>query len=438
MDNSQELFDLLKQERKPEWILPDTNVFCNDVKILNNYPHIVVISSVLRELDKHKSSHKQELAYASRVATRYIKDRMKSDPDSIKFELNDVNPEIILGTEYDKEYFDNHIVAVCKQGSYTLTTSDVLLQMKAKSLGVKVVEVDEEVLDDLAQYSGIKELFLDKFDDEDAETIKKIYTGDIDFLELFHNQYLIMWDKTQPHYNEKGEVDGYELIDVLRNNEGQLVKLKFKPTQDRFMGKTKPINVKQRLAFDMMQNKEVVGALLVGGAGSGKDHLIGAHMMKMLEDGTIDKIVVVRNIQPLKDSGQVGFLKGDLLSKMLTWVLPIADQLGGLDSLMLLIEQGKIEVQHFESIRGRSFNRVGVWVTEMQSMTDYHMKVLISRMGEESYLFCNGDVEQSDSDYNKYNSAINAFKKLRGNKMFAMVTLDKTERSNFAALHELL
>ncbi len=50
----------------------------------------------------------------------------------------------------------------------------------------------------------------------------------------------------------------------------------------------------------------------------------------------------------------------------------------------------------------------------------------------------NGDIQQTDSDNRKTDSAINTLKKLKGNKMFGVVTLDKTERSDFASLSELL
>jgi PhoH-like ATPase len=104
----------------------------------------------------------------------------------------------------------------------------------------------------------------------------------------------------------------------------------------------------------------------------------------------------------------------------------------------MLVEKGKIEIQHFESIRGRSFNRCGVYVTEIQSMSDYHARVLLSRIGKDSFIYANGDIKQTDSDYNKHNSAINALKKLKGNRLFGLVTLDKTERSDIASLSELI
>jgi PhoH-like ATPase len=165
---------------------------------------------------------------------------------------------------------------------------------------------------------------------------------------------------------------------------------------------------------------------------------MAAHMMQALQREEIDKIVFVRNIQKLKDAGEVGFLKGDLFSKMLTWSLPLADQIGGIEALEMLVEKGKIEIQHFESIRGRSFTRCGVYCTEIQSMSDYHARVLLSRIGKDSFIYLNGDIKQSDSDYNKHNSAINALKRLKGHPLFGVVTLDKTERSDIASLSELI
>jgi PhoH-like ATPase len=256
---------------------------------------------------------------------------------------------------------------------------------------------------------------------------------------MVENEYLIIWDKSKPTYHRaSGEINGYEAIDTFRFDGEKLVKLKFKPTEDLFMGKTKPINVKQQVAFDMLQNKGIGVNLVLGGAGSGKDHIMAAHMMQSLQREEIDKIVFIRNIQKLKDAGEVGFLKGDLFSKMLTWSLPLADQIGGIEALEMLVEKGKIEIQHFESIRGRSFNRCGVYCTEIQSMSDYHARVLLSRIGKDSFIYLNGDIKQSDSDYNKHNSAINTLKKLKGHPLFGVVTLDKTERSDIASLSELI
>lgn len=413
--------------------LIDTNAWINNLEHIKQLDSVVVLAGVLRELDKLKGSTNNELAYQSRCATRYIKENRTN----MVFDMRDYDAEKILGVDFENTYVDNRIIACLMENKhYTLVTNDVLLMLKAQGFGLPVMELNEVNGNDVSEYTGVRELFLSSYSEEDNKLLAQIYSEN-NPLDMVQNEYLVIWNKDRPSYNHLNNVS-YEHVDTLRYDGQKLVKLKFKATEDRFMGKTSPINVKQRLAFDMLQNKEIKGAMIVGGAGSGKDYVIAAHMMQMLQREEIDKIVFVRNIQPLKDSGEVGFLKGDLLQKMLTWVLPLADQIGGIEGLMMLIEKGKIEIQHFESIRGRSFNRCGIWVTEMQSMSAYHAKVLVSRVGEGSYLYMNGDIEQTDSDVRKVDSAINTMKKLKGNSMFGMVMLDKTERSDFAALSELL
>jgi PhoH-like ATPase len=411
----------------------DTNVILDSIESLQDYK-IVLLSHTLRELDKHKSSHNDELAYRARKAVRYIKDNR----DKFVFDAKDYNG-FELGKDYDDMYQDNNILAACVQNQYGLITNDILLAFKGEGFELEVIGLDNEKFNDNSKYTGIKDLYIGE-DIESQAMLAKIYqNSNSNHFDMVENEYLVVWDKTKPTYHRtSGEISGYEAIDTFRFDGEKLVKLKFKPTEDLFMGKTKPINVKQQLAFDMLQNKNIGVNLVLGGAGSGKDHLMAAHMMQALQKEEIDKIVFIRNIQKLKDAGEVGFLKGDLFSKMLTWSLPLADQLGGTEALEMLVEKGKIEIQHFESIRGRSFNRCGVYCTEIQSMSDYHARVLLSRIGEKSFIFLNGDIKQSDSDYNKHNSAINTLKKLKGHPLFGVVTLDKTERSDIASLSELI
>lgn len=426
-----------KQEREA-WVLPDTNVLLTNPSVLDKF-NIVILGCVLRELEKHKSSNRKELAYQSRLATRYLKNRKLDNKESVRFVAGDFDSEEILGSDYHNEYFDNQIVACCYKLSVPLITYDVLLQFKAESFDIPVVCLDDEVEDDVTSYTGIKEMYLKPSTEKDSKFLADIYEdSSLVPLNMVLGEYLLLWNEEKPEYNDEGDLIGYEVIDTFKYDGYQLVKLKYRPTKDMFMGTTKPINVKQRFAFDMMQNKDVVGSLILGNAGSGKDHIQAAHMMEKLQKGEIDKIVFVRNIQGLKDAGETGYLPGTLEDKMSSWIFPLSDQIGGQEALEMLMNSGKIEIQHFESIRGRSFKNCGVYCTEIQSMTDYHAKVLISRIGEGSYLYMNGDVNQSDSDYNKHNSAINTLKKLKGNPMFSVVTLDKTERSDFATLAELL
>jgi PhoH-like ATPase len=416
-----------------KYFVPDTNVLLDSIEDLKDYK-LVLLSHTLRELDKHKSSHNDELAFRARKAVRYIKD----NKDKFTFDAKDYNG-FELGKDYDDVYQDNNILAACVQNQYGLISNDVLLTYKAEGFGLEVLSLDNETFNDYSKYTGIRDLYVDETTESQLALAQIYQQYNTTQFEMVENEYLIIWDKSKPTYHRaSGEINGYEAIDTFRFDGEKLVKLKYKQTEDLFMGKTKPINVKQQVAFDMLQNKGIGVNLVLGGAGSGKDHIMAAHMMQSLQREEIDKIVFIRNIQKLKDAGEVGFLKGDLFSKMLTWSLPLADQIGGIEALEMLVEKGKIEIQHFESIRGRSFNRCGVYCTEIQSMSDYHARVLLSRIGKDSFIYLNGDIKQSDSDYNKHNSAINTLKKLKGHPLFGVVTLDKTERSDIASLSELI
>lgn len=420
------------------WVLPDTNVFLNDPKILDNY-NIIVLGCVLRELENHKVSKRQELAYQARIATRYIKNRKKSDPETMKFIGQDYDAETLLGKDYHNAYFDNQIIAACVDIKVPLISYDILLQFKAESFDVKIIELDEVPETDVSKYTGIRELYLSHNNIEDEEFLANLYENlDVNTLDLAQNEYLLMWNKDRKTYNDEGIENGFELIDVLRFDGQKLVKLKFKPTEEMYMGKTKPLNIKQRIAFDLLQNKDIGVNLVTGSAGSGKDYVMAAHMMQALNKNEIDKIVFIRNIAPLADSGQTGYLKGDLLEKMMVWAYPLVDALGGQDAFEMLYEKGKIEIQHFESIRGRSFHRCGVYVTEIQNMTSDHARMLLSRVGEDSFIFLNGDTKQVDKDSFRSNSAINTLKKLKGHRLFGTVEFDKVERSDIASLSELI
>ncbi|MNP27410.1 hypothetical protein D3C76_1203200 [compost metagenome] len=89
-------------------------------------------------------------------------------------------------------------------------------------------------------------------------------------------------------------------------------------------------------------------------------------------------------------------------------------------------------------IRGRDIKNSIIYVTEFQNNTREHAQLLLGRVGEGSQLWINGDLKQTDSEVFVSNSGISAITKLRGNELYAQVTLDKTERSKTAELAELI
>jgi predicted ribonuclease YlaK len=411
----------------------DTNVLLDSIESLQDYK-IVLLSHTLREMDKHKSSTNEDLAYRARKAVRFI----KNNKDKFVFDAKDYNG-FELGKDYDDVYQDNNILAACVQNQYGLISNDILLTYKAEGFGLEVVDLDNGKMEDYTKYTGIRDLYVDETTESQLALAHIYQHYNTDQFEMVENEYLVIWDKSKPTYSEvTGKLNGYEAIDSFRFDGEKLVKLKFKSTEDLFMGKTKPLNIKQQIAFDMLQNKNIGVKLLLGNQGTGKDYVTVAHLMQSLQKDEIDKIVFIRNIAPLKDAGQTGYLPGDIFDKMKNWASPFIDALGGEDGFKMLYEKGKIEIQHFESIRGRSYTSCGVYCTEIQNMSADHARMILSRIGKNSTLYLNGDIKQVDKESFKSNSAINALKKLKGNKLFGVVTFDKTERSEIAMLSELI
>lgn len=396
----------------------DTNVLMDFPNVIDKYD-VIILSHVIRELENHKNSRNYNLAYKSRKAIKYIKNNL----DKITFDDKDYN--FILNDIYDPNYTDNRILQACVENNYGLITNDLLLQFKAKQYNLDIIDCHKK---NTISYSGVKDIFIDKSNIEDQKILVNIYENPhINTFNLFQNQYLIIWDKITNHAIDKFRWDGYKLV-----------KLKYKPIRNDFAGKIIPINYKQELVFDLLQNPDITVKSVFGNYGVGKDFLMISHALNLIANGRFEKLIWVRNNIEVKDTNQIGFLPSDLTSKLLPFAMPLADHLGGIYSLEMMIKENKIEVQHLGFMRGREIKNSIIYVTEVQNNTKDHVELLIGRVGHGSNLWVNGDVNQSDEEKFFINSSIEALTKLKGNKLYGQVTLDKIERSETSKLAEIL
>jgi predicted ribonuclease YlaK len=409
--------------------LIDTNVLLESPEVIEEY-QVVILSHVIRELEKHKLSFNKELAFKARRATRYIDENR----EKVKFDFKDY--QVTFDDEYDKNYTDNKIIQCCLDNEYGVISNDLLLKIKAEGLGIEVLDISVE---NDEEYSGVYELYLTK-SKEDQELLAEIYENPYkNTYNLVQNQYLYIWDKDKPTYNDDGEQNGYEIIDSFRFDGEKTIKLKFKPIFSKFTGdKVRPINRKQEMLFDLLQNKDQTIKACFGKYGVGKDFVMINHALDLIENQKVDKIIWARNNVELEDVPTLGILPGDKIEKLIEFAMPLADHVGGVEGLRMLILSGKIEIQHLGSLRGRDIKRSIIYVTECQNNTNKHIKLLIGRVGKESQLWLNGDLKQTDSDVYRRNSGIRALSVLKGNRLFGQVTLDKTERSDTAQLAELI
>ena len=230
-----------------------------------------------------------------------------------------------------------------------------------------------------------------------------------------------------------------ENYDILKWADGKYKKLTYKTINNNFVDKIKPRNVQQQMAFDLLQSKTETIKVITGRFGSGKTFLMVANALQAIHDNKFEKIVWVRNNVGVKDTKDIGALPGNTIDKIFPYVMPLADHVGGVDGIEMLMRQGKLEVQHLGFIRGRDIKNSIILCSEAENLTKQHVQLLIGRVGEGSNLWLDGDFKQVDSKVFEENSGLNiAIEKLKGNKLFGFIHLEKSERSETAALADLL
>lgn len=158
-----------------------------------------------------------------------------------------------------------------------------------------------------------------------------------------------------------------------------------------------PRNRAQENYFLKLQDPNKTMLFAVGPAGTGKTLLATQMAIKLLKEGEIDKIIVTRPAVSVDE--QHGFLPGTLEKKMEPWTRPIFDVFSeyyyAKDIQNMLLE-GVIEVSPLAYMRGRTFKNAFILADEMQNATPNQMKMLLTRIGENSRMVITGDLKQAD------------------------------------------
>jgi phosphate starvation-inducible PhoH-like protein len=169
---------------------------------------------------------------------------------------------------------------------------------------------------------------------------------------------------------------------------------------------------KQKKFIELASNKETKIVFLTGVAGTSKTLVSIAAGLQLLNDKRIDELVYLRSIVE-SSSNSVGYLAGDLTTKLLPYMQPLADKLDELltgNQADLLIKGGHVTGQSICYLRGLSWNAKFICADEAQNMTYKELFTLVTRVGQFSKLIITGDESQSDigskSGFSKMISAL--------------------------------
>ena len=442
-----------KNKKLKKIFVLDTSVILHDHNSLNCFEEndVAIPITVLEELDNFKRGNDTK-NYEAREFIRLL-DRLSNDytlqdwipingSDKGKFKIimqNESLPSDAIKIFGDKN--DHRILNAAlglkttnKSSKIILVSKDINLRLKAKALNIKAEDFETGKIDrDSTLYSGKQAI-----DNIDSDFINKLYkhsqNEDISVLKenVVPNGFYIL-------KNGKSSILGY-----YNPFEKQLERV-----EKQYVYGIKPKNAEQTFALHALLNPDIKLVSLQGVAGTGKTLLALASALE--QNNLYQQIVLARPIVPLSNK-DIGYLPGNAEDKINPYMQPLFDnlkfiknQFGENEKKYRKIEemedQGKLKISALAYIRGRSLSNVIFIVDEAQNLTPHEVKTIITRAGENTKIIFTGDVFQIDTPYldEQSNGLSYLIDRLKGNDLFAHITLEKGERSELANLaNELL
>ena len=199
----------------------------------------------------------------------------------------------------------------------------------------------------------------------------------------------------------------------------------------------KPKTLGQKAYVDEIRKKMIVFGL--GPAGTGKTYLAMAMAITAFKNDEVGRIILTR---PAIEAGEkLGFLPGDLQSKVDPYLRPLYDalyEIMGADSFSKNMEKGLIEVAPLAYMRGRTLDNAFIILDEAQNTTREQMKMFLTRLGFGSKIVITGDVTQIDLPEDKVSGLKDAIRILDGVADIAICTLTSADVVRHALVQKII
>lgn len=377
---------------------------------------VIVTGTTLEELD-HLKTAPGEKGYSARCVIRMIQklidgyDATKSIPldneGYLRFYTQDVSQDT-CPRWWNMSVPDNRIIASARELMRTnkgipviLITNDVLMQIKAESIGIRTQDYHNDTVKENELSSGKVSLtlpgsYIDSLYSLGRLPLQDVPVPDFDPAYGSANLYIKLIDEDNPSHTGMA---------IKRDGELQALVCKKK---DSYMG-IRPKNLTQTYAIDALKApaSEIPLVILRGPAGCGKTLLATAVGMSKTLDGEYAKLVISRS-NTLPDGEDLGFLPGSIESKMSPLLAPFYDNLSVMlqqgsrnnsDKMEIdeYLDSGIIEIAPLAYIRGRSIPNSYIIIDEAQNLTKNQVKTIVTRTGANTKIVLCGDPDQIDS-----------------------------------------
>jgi len=411
----------------------DTSVLLSDPRAIFRFAEHQVVLPVVVISELEKKRHDPEIGYFARQALRNL-DELRSKHErldfpisvgeggSLRVELNHSNQSVLpSGLQLGDN--DSRILSVALNLSneglaVTVVSKDLPMRVKAASVGLAAEEYRAELAPE-SGWTGIAEVAMgaeEMAELYDAETMKSKTVKDMPV-----NTSLVI---SSERGSALGRVTSPGVISLVRG--------------DRDLFGLNGRSAEQRLAIDVLLDPSVGIVSLGGRAGTGKSALaLCAGLEAVLERQLHRKIMVFRPLYAV--GGQdLGYLPGDANEKMNPWAEDTFDTLSSVVSHNVveeIMDRGLLEVLPLTHIRGRSLHDAFVIVDEAQSLERNVLLTMLSRIGQNSRVVLTHDVAQRDNlRVGRHDGVASVIEALKGQSLFAHLTLTRSERSAIAAL----
>lgn len=385
------------------------------------YQNVYISALVLSELENIKNSNKPEhIKYLARQAARDIlnfKSIIKVIPNNKKI------GKILKKFPFLTNIIDHQLICeaflLTKTNTVNFVTKDTCQFLLAKQIDNLTVTLIKDNQTEGYEYNGWV----------------KVFPSEQQFTELYS-------DLTKNIFNCKTNefVEIYEennLKDVLFWDGTRYRNLKYQNFTSVIGEQIKPRNLEQKMYLDLLQNKSIPVKLCIAKFGTGKSFLALNYALHEIQQGRFEKIIFVKNNLEVKGAGTLGTLPGDEVAKQYPWLRQIEDHIG-IQKFEEYLANGIIEPAHLSTLRGRDLKNCIVLVDEAENLLSTNIQLLIGRMAANSEIIFCADLKQCDYADETKSGIPRMIHCLKNHKLFGMVKLIKTERSETAAMADLM